>query len=137
VIKLGGKLCGPTRYGPISFWSSSQRQLVPEAAAAATTNAFSVAIAAICWLIVVHPPCCLCFHRCCLPPPLPLLAANVIGDSRDCGNGCGGNGGSGDGGAFRSFSGMMFKILHIKSKILNIKLDKKEGGGRRMGGLVD
>ncbi len=37
--------------------------------------------------------------------------------------------GSGDIGVFRSFSGVMFKILHIKSNILNIKLDK-EGGSQ-------
>ena len=30
--KLGGKVCRPTRYGPFSFCSSSQRQLAPEAA---------------------------------------------------------------------------------------------------------
>jgi len=59
---------------------------------------------------------------------LPLLAADVIGDGSDCGNGCGRNGGIDDNGTFRSFSGVMFKILHIKSNILNIKLDK-EGGG--------
>jgi hypothetical protein len=59
------------------------------------------------------------------------MAANVIGDGKDCGNGCRGNGVSSNGGAFRSFSGVMFKILHIKSNILNIKLD--EEGGRRMG----
>ena len=58
---------------------------------------------------------------------MPLLAADVIGDGDDCGNGCGGNGGSGDNGAFRSFSKVMFKILHIKSNILNIKLDKERG----------
>ena len=73
-----------------------------------------VAVAAICWLIVVCPRRCLCFRRLCLPPPLPLLAADVIGDGSDCGNGCGGNGGSGDGGAFRSFSGVMFKIYILK-----------------------
>ena len=29
-------------------------------------------------------PCrCLCFHRCCLSPPLPLLADDVIGDGGD------------------------------------------------------
>jgi len=56
---------------------------------------------------------------------LPLLAADVIGDGGDCGNDCGGNGGSGDDGAFRSFPGLIFKILHIKSNILNIKLDKE------------
>ena len=77
------------------------------------------------------PRCCLCFHQRCLPPPLPLLATDVIGDGSDCGNSCGGNGGSGNDGACRSFSGVMFKILHITSNILNIKLDK-EGGGRRM-----
>jgi hypothetical protein len=59
---------------------------------------------------------------------LPLLAADVIGDGGDCGNGCGGNGSSGDNGAFRSFSGVMFKILHIKSNILNIKLTRRGGG---------
>ena len=58
---------------------------------------------------------------------MPLLAADVIGDGDDCGNGCGGNGGSGDNGAFRSFSKVMFKILHIKSNILIIKLDKERG----------
>jgi hypothetical protein len=94
-------------------------------------NAVSVTVAAICWLNVVCPCHCLYFCRRCLPPPLPLLAANVIGKGGDCGNGCGGNGGSGKDGAFRSFSGVMFKILHIKSNILNIKLDE-EGGGRRM-----
>jgi hypothetical protein len=90
-------------------------------------NAVSVTVAAICWLNVVCPCHCLYFCRRCLPPPLPLLAANVIGKGGDCGNGCGGNGGSGKDGAFRSFSGVMFKILHIKSNILNIKLDE-EGG---------
>jgi hypothetical protein len=59
------------------------------------------------------------------------MAADVIGDSEDCGNGCSRNGVSSNGGAFRSFSGLMFKILNIKSNILNIKLD--EEGGRRMG----
>ena len=54
---------------------------------------------------------------------MPLLATDVIGDGSDCGNSCGGNGGSGNDGACRSFSGVMFKILHIKSNILNIKLD--------------
>jgi hypothetical protein len=44
---------------------------------------------------------------------LPLLAADVIGDGGDCGKGCGGNGGSGDGGALRNSSGVMFKILNI------------------------
>ena len=68
-------------------------------AAAAAMSAVSAAIAAVWWLIVVCSCCCLCFHRHCLPPPLPLLAANVIGDGGDCDNGCGGNGGSGDGGA--------------------------------------
>jgi hypothetical protein len=44
------------------------------------------------------PRRCLCFHHRCLSPPLPLLlAANVIGNGGDCGNGCGGNGGSGNG----------------------------------------
>jgi len=103
-------------------------------AAATATNVVSVAVTAICWLIVVCPHCCLCFRRRrrCLPPPLPLLAADVIGDGDDCGNGCGGNGGSSDNGAFRSFSRVMFKILHIKSNILNIKPDK-EGGGSQNG----
>jgi hypothetical protein len=81
---------------------------------------------------------------------LPLLAANGIGDGGDCDplfppplpaptiatggcrchwqRRCGGNGRSGDNEAFRSFFGVMFKILHIKSNILNIKLDE-EGGG--------
>jgi len=90
-------------------------------ATAATTNGFFVAVAAICWLIVVCPRHCLHFRHRCLPIPLPLLlAADVIGDGGNCGNGCGGNGGSGDGGAFRSFSGVMFKILHFKCNILNI-----------------
>ena len=105
----------------------------PAAVTAATAmNAVSVAVTAICWLIVVCP------HHClrCLPPSLPLLAADVIGNGGDCGNGCGGNGGSGNNGAFRSFSGLMFKILHIKSNILNIKLDE-EGGDCRMDGPVD
>jgi hypothetical protein len=48
---------------------------------------------------------------------LALLTANVIGEGGDCGNGCGGNGGSSNDGAFRYFSGVMFKILHIKSDI--------------------
>ena len=104
---------------------------VAAVAAAAATNAVSVAVNDICWLIVVCPRCCLCFRRRCLPPPFPLLAADVIGDGGNCGDGCGGDGGRGDDGAFRSFSGMMFKILHIKCYILNIKLDE-EGGGRRM-----
>jgi hypothetical protein len=82
-------------------------------AAAAATNTVSVAIAAICWLLVVCPRCCLCFCRRCLFPPLPLLAADVISQGGNCGNGCSGNGGSGDDRAFRSFSGVMFKILHI------------------------
>ena len=62
---------------------------------------------------------------------MPLLAADVIGDGSNCGNGCGRNGGSVNNGTFRSFSGVMFKILHIKSNILNIKLDK-DGEGHRM-----
>ena len=67
-----------------------------------------------------------------MPPPLPLLlAADVIGDGGDCGNSCSGNRGSGYDGVFRSFSEVMFKILHIKSNILNIELEE-EGGGRRM-----
>jgi hypothetical protein len=37
-------------------------------------------------LIVVCPRHCLCFHRRCLPPPLPLLAADVIGDGGECDN---------------------------------------------------
>ena len=78
------------------------------------------------------PHRCLCFHQRCLPPPLPLLATDVIGDGNNCGNSCGGNGGSGNDGACRSFSGVMFKILHITSNILNIKLDK-EGGGSQNG----
>jgi hypothetical protein len=94
-------------------------------------NAVSVAVAATFWLIVVCPRHCLCFRSRCLPPPLPLLAADVIGDGGDCGNGCDRNGNSGNDRAFRSFSRVMFKILHIKSNILNIKLDE-EGGGRRM-----
>ncbi len=52
-----------------------------------------------------------------------MLAANVIGKGGNCGNGCGGNGGSGDDGAFRSVSEVMFKILYVKSSILNINLD--------------
>ena len=63
---------------------------------------------------------------------MPLLAADVIGEGGDCGNGCRGNGGSDDDRAFRYFSGVMFKILHIKCNILNIKLDKEGGGGCRM-----
>jgi len=43
-------------------------------------------VAAVCWLIVVCPCCSLCVHRRCLPPPLPLLAADVIGDCGNCGN---------------------------------------------------
>jgi hypothetical protein len=31
-------------------------------------------------------------------------------------------------GAFRSFSRVMFKILHITSNILNVKLDEEEEG---------
>ena len=96
-------------------------------ATAATTNAVSVAVTAICWLIVVCPCRCLCFRHHCLPPPLPLLAADVIGDGGKCGNDCGGNGSRGDDRAFRSFPGLMFKVLHIKSNIFYIKLDK-EGG---------
>jgi hypothetical protein len=94
---------------------------------AATTNAVYVAIAAICYLIVVCPHRCLYFCCRCLPPPLPLLAANVIGNGSNCGNSCGGNSASGNGGAFASFSGVMFKIQHIKSNKMNTKLDK--GGG--------
>jgi hypothetical protein len=100
-------------------------------AVAAATNAVSVAIPALLVDCCVPPHC----HslRCrCLLPPLPLLAADFIGDGGNCGNGCGGKDGSGNCRAFRSFSGVMFKILHIKSNILNIKLDK-EGGGCRMG----
>ena len=83
------------------------------------------------------PHHCLCFRHRCLPPPLPLLlAADVLGDGGDCGNGCSRNGDSGYGGEFRSFSGVIFIILHIKSNILNIKLDE-EGGGRRMDVPVD
>ena len=82
-------------------------------AAAAATNAVSVAVAAICWLIVVCPRRCLCFHRRCLPPPLPPLAADFIGVGSDCGNGCGGNGGSGDDGAFRSSSGLRGDVKNI------------------------
>jgi hypothetical protein len=57
---------------------------------------------------------------------------NERGDGNDnkgnnCGKGCGRNGCSDDDGAFRSFTGVMFKILLIKSNILNIKLDE-EGG---------
>jgi hypothetical protein len=71
--------------------------------AAATTNAISATIAAICWLIVGCPRRCLCFHRCCLPPPLPLLAANVICDGDDCDSGCGRNS-NGSGGGTRDLS---------------------------------
>jgi len=57
-----------------------------------------------------------------------LLVADVIGDGGDCGNGCGRNGDINNGGEFRSFSGVMFKILQIKINILNIKLKEKGGG---------
>ena len=40
-------------------------------------------VAAVCWLLVVCPCRCLCFHRRCLPPPFPLLAANGIGNGGD------------------------------------------------------
>ena len=30
----------------------------------------------VCWLIAACPSRCLCFRHCCLPPPLPLLAAD-------------------------------------------------------------
>jgi hypothetical protein len=58
---------------------------------------------------------------------LSLLAADVIGNGGGCGNGCYGKGGSGDDGALRYFSRVMFKILHILSNIFSIKLDE-EGG---------
>jgi hypothetical protein len=48
------------------------------------------------WLIVVCPSCCLCFCHRCLPSPLPLLVADVIGGGDDFGNGCGRNSRSGD-----------------------------------------
>ena len=41
-------------------------------------------VAVVCWLIVVCPCRSLCFRCCSLPPPLPLLAANVIGDGGNC-----------------------------------------------------
>ena len=65
---------------------------------------------------------------------MPLLAADVIGDGDNCGNRCGGNGGSGNDGALRYFSGVMFKILHIKSNILNIKLTRRGGVAERNSG---
>ena len=60
-------------------------------------------------------------------PTIALLAANVIGDGDDCGNRCGRNGRSDNGGAFRSFSEVMFKILHYKSNHLNIKYEEWDG----------
>ena len=61
---------------------------------------------------------------------MSLLAADVIGNGGGCDNGCDKKGGSGDDGALRYFSRVMFKILHIISNICSIKLD--EEGGRIM-----
>jgi hypothetical protein len=104
------------------------------ATAAAVTNAAAMnavsATFAACLLVDCCVPQLLPLFPPPLPaPPLPLLAVDVIGNGGDCGKGCGRNGGSG-GRCVRSFSGRMFKILLIKSNILNIKLGQGEWGSQ-------